>query len=310
VARIYAAENRRQGALAYAEMAERFFRDKLKANKDDQTARLYLAETLIFMERFAEGIALLQDGYDTANSDPYRLALANAYLRWAQFAALQPGSTLSFRLALLEKTLQLDCSNMEALYSLLAITRLQRRTVYVPPPNLVGILVTPLVPRLERLAADRARADMQELLANGESPATAHLILGMEAQGRGKQTEARVHFEQSYKLDPHMPVIVNNLAWSLTHVQPVDLDRALLLINDLLERWPKQLNYRETRGQILTRQGKWKEALTDLEAALPAMRFSRELHAALALCYDKLGVPEMRDQHRKFLPTSPVGLLP
>ena len=54
-----------------------------------------------------------------------------------------------------------------------------------------------------------------------------------------------------------------------------------------------------TRGRILVRQGRWKEALASLEAALPALPDSRELHGDLATAYAALGSRELAKQHRR-----------
>src|SRR5207244_1188352 len=88
--------------------------------------------------------------------------------------------------------------------------------------------------------AEKAEASLRGLAVQGKSTATAHLFLGMHAQKRGKLALAREHFEQAYQLGPQMPVVINNLAWTLAQSEPIDLPRALDLINAALERFPDQ----------------------------------------------------------------------
>ena len=64
------------------------------------------------------------------------------------------------------------------------------------------------------------------------------------------------------------PLVANNLAWVLAFSPPVDLPRALELANAAVNKVPNEPRFRGTRGQILARMEKWKEALPDLEEAL------------------------------------------
>src|SRR5205823_4094587 len=106
------------------------------------------------------------------------------------------------------------------------------------------------------------------LLAKGQGSVSLNLVLGIDAFERGKLDQAKQYLEQAYKLDPAGPVLANNLAWVLAHTNPPDLDRALAIINTVIERQPKDARFRETRGQVLAKIGRWHEAITDLQAAL------------------------------------------
>jgi Tfp pilus assembly protein PilF len=45
--------------------------------------------------------------------------------------------------------------------------------------------------------------------------------------------------------------------------------------------------------------GRWKDALADLEAALPAKADNADLHSDLAETYTALDVPELAETHRR-----------
>src|SRR5262249_58618903 len=115
---------------------------------------------------------------------------------------------------------------------------------------------------------------------------------------RGQPAEARVDLEQAFKLAPDLPAVANNLAWLLANDSRPDLPRALELVNVALKHSPKELNFRDTRGRILAKLGRWQEALEDLEAALPGSPNNPGLHRALADAYEHLGDPAMAAKHR------------
>src|SRR5262249_43417847 len=139
-----------------------------------------------------------------------------------------------------------------------------------------------------------------------------------------KRTEqARVHFERAFDLEPSMLLAANNLAWLLAHEEPTErirvlgavlgsgaartqsypeaanLQRALDMIENVVKQAPKQPSFRETRGQILVKLGRWKEAVSDLEFALPLLPNKRPIHLSLAKAYQELGLAELAQEHRK-----------
>ena len=98
---------------------------------------------------------------------------------------------------------------------------------------------------------------------------------------------------------PQTPAIANNLAWVLATSEPPDTARALDLSNLAVERSPNDPSFRDTRGRILMKLGRWKDALSDLEAALPGNSDNADLHKALAEVYDRLELPAMAAEHRR-----------
>jgi Flp pilus assembly protein TadD len=157
--------------------------------------------------------------------------------------------------------------------------------------------------------ADRARAMLRDLLAQGQDRAGVHFVLGVDAWYRDRLDEARLHFEQAERLDPQSPVIVNNLAWVLVHGASPDPQRALTLANLAVERQPDNPAIHGTRGMALARLGRWKEALPELEIGLPASPHDIGLRRALVDTYEHLGLAEMAAAHRKQLagPGKPKG---
>ena len=63
--------------------------------------------------------------------------------------------------------------------------------------------------------------------------------------------------------------------------------------------------YRDTRGLILVKMKRWKDALPDLEFALRADLGRPELHRALARVYDNLQMPEVATEHKRLAEGKP-----
>ncbi len=180
----------------------------------------------------------------------------------------------------------------------------------------------------------KARALIHTLLAEGKSPASLHLILGVDAWQSGRAAEALAHWEQSYQLSPHMAVVANNLAWALAHPQPLDLrgaiatfsaigplpaqtavaaglggpllrtpgpdlPRALGIADSVVKRFPTNVRFRDTRGHILLKMGRWQEAVADLVVALPEVPNKRETHRALAEGHRQLGMNALAAEHQR-----------
>ena len=277
LARVFWAVDQPDSARHEATFAVREFRRRSESNPDDPEPRLRCAEAAALLEDFATAVDVLKQGWQRTRDPRYRPTLASLYAVWAATLKGDPKAEPGNRLALLEQGLRWDPTNASLLDQ---FTRMLQ---------------------VNGAEAERARALLRDLLAKGEDRAGIHFVLGVDAWLRARLGEARVHLEQAERLDPGSPEIVNNLAWILIRTEPPDLQRALTLANLALERQPNNPLFRGTRGVVLARLGRWKEALSDLETALPASPRDVDLHQALADTYEHLGLAEMAAAHRKQL---------
>ncbi len=143
----------------------------------------------------------------------------------------------------------------------------------------------------------RARAALQTLVVRGVATGPVRYALRLDDWEHGRGAEARLHWEEACRLSPQMPAFVNNLAWILSTGRNPDLPRALDAITEVIARWPGELRFRGTRGHILARMRRWKEALADLEMALIVYPNDPDLHRTLAETYDRLYAPRMAAEH-------------
>jgi tetratricopeptide (TPR) repeat protein len=272
-AQLFVLRGDKSRARTEAEMALVFFRGRSKSDVADHRARLGWADAATSLEQFGEAVKVLEEGYAVSHEPVYPAAIAKVYTTW--YGSLDPKSTSDERLEILEKGLQHDPSNQALLERLLSMTQL-------PEPE-----------------AGKARAALQGMLAKGKSPGLVHFALGVDALRQGKTEQARVHWERALEVSPQMPALANNLAWMIANDKSPDLPRALSLVNLALQRVPDDLNFHHTRGGILFKMGRDKEALADLEAALPRFPENAQLHEQLAQIYDHLGEPAMAELHRR-----------
>ncbi len=121
---------------------------------------------------------------------------------------------------------------------------------------------------------------------------------------RGDATSARTHLEEADRLGPGTPLVANNLAWVLARAEPPDLARALSLADLAVERQPDARRFHGTRGDVLARLGRWRDALPELEAGLADAPDDPDLHRALAVAYENLGDLAMAARHRKIAEAS------
>src|SRR5262249_51520702 len=160
-------------------------------------------------------------------------ALAGVYLTWSDALAGDPKSDAGAWLSLVESGLRHD-------------------------PGHPGLLA-----RLGSVAlkggpeAERARATLRRLLADGRAAATAHYLRGPDAWQYARPGAARVHWEQAHRLAPELTPVTNNLAWALASGPGPDLPRALGLIDQALARAPGDPNLRGTRGRVLARMNRF-----------------------------------------------------
>ena len=99
------------------------------------------------------------------------------------------------------------------------------------------------------------------------------------------------------KIVPNAPIVLNNVAVHLATRTPPRLDRALEIMNRVVQDHPEPAAFRETRGEILVQLKRFEEALVDLKIALPSYRDYKPIHIALQEVYVGLGIPDLAAEH-------------
>lgn len=268
-------QDRREAANTWARQARAHFQKLVEENPDNHAARLLWASSALMLEDYDAGRTILQQGLRRENLREFHQLLARADLAEAARLQQKDPTDLAGRLTLLESGLQHDPTNLQLIARLWEVMR-------AGGPE-----------------ADQLRARLRAMLAEGRALATAHLILGYEAWEADRTKEAQLHWERALEAAPTSAMVANNLAWALASNPEPDLPRALDLIEMALGSRPDDPNFLSTHGRILARLGRWKEALSSLETALPALPDNQTLHADLADVYTALGSTALAAEHRR-----------
>ncbi len=264
------------GARSWAQRAARFHREKIEASKLDLPRnRLAWAEALVMLEDFPAAFSVLEQGWKQSASSDYPVSMGEIAAAWVQAAFKKNPADLEYRITIIQQGLQYAPQNQALLKQLVEVSR------------------------LEGPGAEAARNSLARLLAEGKSSAVIHFALGLDSWQQGQSELARKHFALSFEAAPHMPDVANNMAMILAVGDKPELPRALAIIQSVLDKFAANPNFRETRGQILVRLGRWQEAIADLEYALPLVPSTRRTHAALAEAYRGLGSSMLAAQHQK-----------
>lgn len=276
LAYLYQLRGDRERARREAGIAAEYFKTRTQKNVQDDFSRLSWADAVMFMDQFPEAVAILEEGLALSRKADYRVALGTVYAAWCDFQVRVRGGKEMDQLGLVEKGLAWDPNNILLLNRLAAVLAAGGQD------------------------AEQARTTLQAMLAQGKAAGVAHFMLGIDAWHAGRREEAQVHWERAIELAPHLTMAANNLAMLLSEGRRPDLPRAVQIINLVLEKTPDHPVYRDTRGRIYIKMGKWREALADLEMALSkSPPGSASLHLALATVYDQLGVGAMAQEHRR-----------
>lgn len=279
LARVLMNQGQKGKASAEAETVRNHLRRKVELEPLNAQARVQLAESLATIEDYEGARRVIIDAMKAIGVDPFRPYLGDLYGRWLGHISRQKNAPAHLQIQILEQGLKVDPGNRGLNQILIALSRRTGKD------------------------GEQARKMMQTVLASGVAPAALHLTLGMEAYRNGEYPKARLHLEQALKLDQQSAEIANNLAWLYANTPPFDYNQALSLSNAVVGQLPNVPQFRDTRGQILVKMGRYVDALVDLEMALPTMATDIQLHKALESCYAKLGVDEMATIHKEIVGT-------
>ncbi|MFO0953610.1 MAG: tetratricopeptide repeat protein [Isosphaeraceae bacterium] len=121
----------------------------------------------------------------------------------------------------------------------------------------------------------------------GPAGAAALMVLGNDALVRNDHKEALRQFAAGYSLSPDLPILANNYAWSLANLGTPDPQRALKVIDEALKTHGNDPRLHGTRGGILAKLGRDKDAESELSAAVAAGYKHPEVLSTLANLRDR-----------------------
>lgn len=282
LAKVEAATKNKDELLRRAREALAAAKAQVTAKPLDKGPRVLWTEVCVFLGDYKGAIEVLDQSALQTGDSSFIAAKGGVYNAWAKGLERVGAEKSAERLQIIEQGLKVDPDNPE-------LTEQVIRFLGDDPKT-----------------REKVRGIVRSLLVTGKAPAMAHFTLGIDAWANQRFDEARNHWEQAYRLNPRMPVIVNNLAWSLAFKEPVDLNRAISMVEETRIQAQKDPRLRGrglaaligTEGQILVKLGRWKDAVSLIEDAFAAGENSAELHRSIAMAYDKLGMTDLANEHR------------
>ena len=243
----------------------------------------WIVHLLLLKGKYAPAMATLDQQMQVNSNAVYSAAIGELCASWAQaIPANQPDASAA-RLRLVEKGLKNAPNNAPLQLLLVQISQ----------------------------GSDDAGKEAKDLLdqslaaATGENAAFWEFILWTDARIRGDMVTARAHLQKAAKLAPDNPRIKNDLAFDLSLGSRADQERALQIIQSVVDKYPYDPAIRDTRGQILARLGRNQEAVTDLEYAVLRLpdpvetrRTLAKVYAALGMAPDKAAPDKLADARR------------
>lgn len=264
-------------AISTYNQAAEYLSEEIRLQPSKSMSRIDYAQVLMRLGRFDEAKVILEEGLRISPDDAktWNWLLASLHVNFHDLMSVQ-GKPISDLLGQLDRALNLDPNHGAALTRLMAYAE----------AKVNGNV--------------ELRSILARVIAEGKQPALAHLAMGNLCWLEDRRDVAMFHFEQAMAIRDDVPVMLNNLAWLISHDEKKpDVDRALGLINAALEKQPENPSFLDTRGNILVMKEQWRAALTDLEKALKGVKNKKPVHKQLSLIYSQLGMQEMADIHRE-----------
>lgn len=266
----------RSGSRRSFERARDFWKLELQKRPADRTTREEFASVLIWLGEFDEARQVLEQGLIEDPDGRWIRLLAGLNVSIHDFLVLSGKNDPGVLLQPLSAALGYD-ENFEP--------ALKRLMSYVSSSATTN---------------RELRRILSRIIAEGKSPALAHLALGNLCWVERDNSTAVFHLERALTIDPDMAVVLNNLAWLIAHDEhEPDPWRGLQLVSAALQRNPEHPRLLDTRASIYMLLQKWQEALTDLELAVRHSDDPAPLHVKLAEVYENIGIRDIAIEHRR-----------
>ena len=262
----------RTAAIGHFEKSSQHLAKRVTDNPEDYRARVDYAQVLMKLGRLDDARVVLEDGQKLKPDGEWSWLLASLAVNLHDVMKIQDAD-LSSLFTQLDKALEYEPNHGPALNRLMAYARTSSDD------------------------NSELRTILSRAIAEGKQPALAHLAMGNLAWIEGDRNKAAFHFERAISIRADMAVVLNNLAWLISHENAPDLPRALDLVNAALEQRKEFPEFLDTRGTIYLKQANWNKALEDLEKALIGSTDKKPIHEKLAEVYQKLGMIEISAEH-------------
>lgn len=275
IASIYKSQGRNSESKAALNKAANEFKKLLEKDRLNHRARVSYANALVQMEQHDEAKAILLQGNRIQPDAIIKRALSEFYVQQhnrAQKNGLNAAAQMKYLT---------DAINFDPYYA-------------------------PAYSQMMRLFHDGTVSDestqvirttFQNIVASDNPTPWAHLALSNILWREGKKDQAQFHLERAYALEKKIVIVLNNLAWMIAHSEDPDLERARELAETAVKQTPENLQARDTLGTIYLMLGRNRDAVGELEKALPGSSDKKATHKKLATAYKNLEMEDLSKIH-------------
>lgn len=296
MARALLALHRPSEARIQAEQARHELHQAMQQQPAGSAEELRWLACLEFLEQYEIAVEFLKRRLADENSDDrFSQALSQLYVSWFDHLARSQPHVDRAAIAKLQHALQATPRHRPSIERLIVIAR----PAETRPAETSDSTSPPQAKETSERTSNREGA--LAALRSGNFSSHVHLVLGSVLFEAGDVDEGVWHSQRAYAKNPRSPAALNNLAWMLAHQTPPRLDRARDLADKLVADFPRQIEFRETRGQIHALRKEWSQALVDLQLAEKVMPEHPGLHRTLTQVFQALGRPAEAETHQKIL---------
>lgn len=275
LASMYSQANDQMAYRATLQKAATEVPNALESNPEDLSARIEYAKVLMMLDRHDQALAVLKEGRDLEPSPRLNRAISVFYM-----TLFDQSNSSNFRIDLIKAALDFDPGYAQPYARLLT----QYEQLDGEDPQLGDQISSIIESQANRL----------------DAPAIALFSLSNLAYLIGDQNQYRINLEKTLQKDPQFSIAANNLAWLLAHdKEHLDMERAVAMAEDLVQKYPDNPEFHDTYGTILLKLGKFELALDELEKVMNRVADKPAVHSKLAKIYDHLGKPDLADMHRE-----------
>ena len=262
-------------AASQAETALRSMQETVTASGNE--VRFSIAASLSLQRKFEEAVQWVLGTINGSPTKEERQLVSGIYLSWSRHLKEKPSADRMKVLQLLEQGIQISPESQDLIMAFLS--------------DCEELTSTP---------ADRQRYVERILGKGGIATSFLHYYMGVQDWKQGNREAAKSHFELASSLNPGFKVISNNLAMAIASVSTdrADLEKALAIVDELIQQEPENPYFLDTRGHVHAKMGQLKDAVSDFERSLPNARDKNSSHVKLADLYERLGMIDLASKHR------------
>lgn len=120
---------------------------------------------------------------------------------------------------------------------------------------------------ISRNQRDAALAQYRKVIELKPS-ASVHTLIGMLEDSRENHDAAEKHYRKALEIEPGAPIAANNLAWMIADLNRGNLDEALKLARDTVDRHRGVAAYYDTLGWVNYKKGFYAQAVESFRQAV------------------------------------------